>query len=407
MLWDWAKKWLFHFSSNSFLREKGSLVLWYFDYTFIMNSLYTSSDTLVHVDQTTECRIGIGEKYGGVWTEWMQIRYRNWHTKNIPYYSLLGSYIKWANNVVFSDEIEFLAKSLSFSNKDIFDLFCRSSHTSTIQASSFWDRLNLMNWKSVEYLPEINEDGWFTGHLIEQNVAHEEGIGHISTHFWAINRNAFRVQNDVGIYLPFRTKSGYWSENFCLWSLGGWDIGVSVNLYRINRGDTVKEANFEWEIRAQSKVHPGLREYLSVATVLWKIRDEVGLLLESTEKDFPRIWESWKIDFHSLTPKIPKLHCVLFNAPYSALWKEEENGKTKIVDHDGRIDMYVFEHDGEIPKFDESKIQNIKLLPSREIRELLDTRPELFGGNNDGSWKTTAEYKLIERILDEIQGRFL
>ena len=123
-------------------------------------------------------------------------------------------------------------------------------------------------------------------------------------------------------------------------------------------------------------------------------------------KDFPKISELGKVDFRSLVPKVPKLHCIEYNLPYAALGREEKNGKTRIIDHTGRVDIYVFEHSGDIIEFDHSKIESIELLPSRKVLELLETQPELFGGKNDGAWKISAEYLMIKRVLEGMRGKF-
>lgn len=117
--------------------------------------------------------------------------------------------------MVFSEEMEFLVKSLSFSNKEILDLFYTSSHEGEIQKLGFGETMEALFGSNIEFLPEIDENGDFTSHLIEQDIAHEEGIGHISTYFWAVNPNAFREQDDIGIYFPHRTSQAFFDESFC------------------------------------------------------------------------------------------------------------------------------------------------------------------------------------------------
>lgn len=359
-----------------------------------MKDSYSPSDIIVSVDENTDCRIGIGKKYGGGGTERMQIRYIHGESKDIPFFSLLAPYCEWSRNIVFTHESEFLAKSISFSNKEIFDLFCRSPNTPHFPLL----QQILKNTSDIQkFIPEVDSNGALTSWLVDQHIVHEEGIEHIATYFFAINRHVFKEQGDIGIYLPRKTQLGYKEKTPCPGSLGGGDILVSTHPYLIDTGDTSSEALSEWKTRAQSRIHSGLRRYLSVYSILRKIQDEVGIILGWAEI-FPKISELWQLSIHSLIPEVPALSCIEYNFPYT--YNDEIQGMSQ----NERLDIYAFEYTWEIAQFNQEKIESIELLPSKRVLEILENDSGFFGEESDENWKTSPQYLIIKRVVERVRG---
>lgn len=87
----------------------------------------------------------------------------------------------------------------------IFDAFRKSPVLGSVRTKVLSRISDVLALKNVEYLPEIDSKGMLTSRLVDRKVAHEEGIGHISTHYWAVNPDAFREMGDIGIYMGKRS----------------------------------------------------------------------------------------------------------------------------------------------------------------------------------------------------------
>lgn len=96
-------------------------------------------------------------------------------------------------------------KTLSFSDRALFETFRKSADLQSVRTAVLDGVLKALAEKKIEYLPEIDSKGRLTSRLVDRKVAHEEGIGHISTHYWAVNPDAFRDLGDIGIYMGKRS----------------------------------------------------------------------------------------------------------------------------------------------------------------------------------------------------------
>lgn len=134
----------------------------------------------------------------------MQARFEDGTVQNFPFYAVLGGYVDGTSNVVFSSDGKFV-KTLSFSDRSLFEAFRKSPELQSVRTKVLDGVLGALAVKDAEYLPEIDSKGRLTSRLVDRKVAHEEGIGHISTHYWAVNPDAFRETGDIGIYMGKRS----------------------------------------------------------------------------------------------------------------------------------------------------------------------------------------------------------
>lgn len=96
-------------------------------------------------------------------------------------------------------------ETLSFSDRGLFEAFRKSPSLQCVRTGVLDRVLGAIADREAEYLPEIDSKGRLTSRLVDRKVAHEEGIGHISTHYWAVNPEAFREMGDIGIYMGKRS----------------------------------------------------------------------------------------------------------------------------------------------------------------------------------------------------------
>lgn len=199
--------------------------------------------------------------------------------KNFPFFTILGGYVDGALNVIFSEE-GVPVKTLSFSDLALFETFRKSPLLESVRKGVLNRIFTILADAESEFLPEIHADGRLTSRFVDRKVAHEEGIGHISTHYWAVNPDAFHEVGDIGIYMGRRSAEKSSSGKVHWQRLGGGHVGYSVD----EMSSVTAPSIVGGPSSSLGFINPGLRRYVSVTSVLREIEEETGIRLMRTER---------------------------------------------------------------------------------------------------------------------------